>query len=634
MKKLIKSSILCLLVIVTIAYQYGCAKKSSDPVSPSTNDPQSSKIKSDQAYQMMENEMDKAVNGNYTNASSYDQINIGGANALYKEALNTNAGNMDAQFGAAISEIMCAYSDADINQLVKDLEQSFNDYGLGKIISRPIIPAKASQMIVPLEILAGNLFALNKIALKDPPLINRIQQVLSDKFLPRINYAIDRLNIIESHPDFEFIISSKMQGDLQLNPVRVYITEAEFINAGLQGVKAALEIFLIYNFDLPNYEQSTLINALNQNNTTFFVLKSDGQQRVASIKNDFNSMLTKAKSAINYLESVSGKKNDAIIKLGSGNVQQKDLDSVKKYLNMAYNSLTQNVSVKLNNADTDGNSYTVNINIGNYLNNLPNNPKKNLLPSYSITSVGTGKFDIKFSFDAQSYADFNFPDPTFCGLFPGMSNETLKRILQIDKEYGFELYGWLDNGMFYGSQSSYSLSLSTSAKTYTLNSDSYGSLYILIRDATTVPSNISKIELNYDGEKIGLSQINTNYEPLTITAKKYANCDIIVRSPKNLVVTSEKTNSRIKVAWLENDQNTSQYGYYTIYKKTNSGSFIKIVDNTYFGSLVYYDKSVTSGNTYTYRVEQGIDSYYTSSNWSHVLYPTVKRSTSEVAVSY
>ena len=636
-KKSILYIVNIMFAVSFVFFAISCGTKSTEPESNTDTpqiDTQGSKTKSDQAYQMIENEMDKAINGKYNNASDYDQLKFDGANALYKEAISLNPDNLEAQFGAAITEIMSAYSDSDINQLIKDCEQSFKDYDLGKIVSNPLLPTKPSNALIPVEILAGNVYFLNKVAIKDPPLISRVQQVFSEKLLPRIEYAIERLNIIEQHTDFQFVVSAKMQGDLDLKSVKIYITEAEFMNAALCGLKSAIEIFLVYNFDLPNYDKSTLLDALNQNNTTFFVLKSDSQQRVESIKNNFNLMLTKAKTGINYLETITGKKSDAVIKIGSGDVKQNDLDSVKKYLNMAINSLSQNVALNLKSADSEGNDYTININIGNFLVNLPENPKKDLLPPYTITSSGSDKFDIKFAFDAGSYDEFNFPDPTIKGLLPGMSNETLKRLLQIDEEYAFELYTWVNDGIdYYYNKPNYTLTLYTSANTYSLNSDYYGSFNKLFRDATSIPQIITKMELTAGGEKIELYQANTNYEQLAIQAKKSTYAEVMIRTPKNLFVNSDQTNKRIELTWADNNPNT-YYGYYDIYRKTNNGSFVKIVDGDYFYMFNYYDYNVTAGNTYTYRIEQGIDSYSLNSGWSHVLVPVQKRKSSEVSVSY
>ena len=164
---------LSVIFIISISFT-SCEKNPTESEISNTTDPALSKTKSDQAYVMLEGEFDKVINGSFSSVSDYDQLKFASANTLYKEALALDAANTDAAYGAAITEILSAYYDPDINALVKEFEPSANDGSLSKIMKQSIIPASTDQMSLPVAAIAENIFAMHKLALKNPPLISHV----------------------------------------------------------------------------------------------------------------------------------------------------------------------------------------------------------------------------------------------------------------------------------------------------------------------------------------------------------------------------------------------------------------------------------------------------------------------------
>jgi hypothetical protein len=598
MKKLKYS--LVINILLGFAVIFTSCQKDEDVTNP-TKDPTKSKEKSAQAYSMIENEFYKWVNGSYNSPSDFDQLNFASAAATYKEALALDPENMDAQFGAAITEILTAYADPDINSLIKQMDSVMSGDSFNKMLTSPGIASQTEQMVLPLAPAAVNVFAMHKLALTDPPLISKIQQVLRDKFLPRLEYASSRLAAIEANPAFKFTISGKMQGDPQMESVSIYPTEVFLMNAGLHGIRFGLEMFLIYKFELTDYSQSSLLNALQQNNQSFFVLASDGLQRAANCKTNLQGMVTKLKGAINALETISGNKSDAIIKLGNNGIKQADLDTVKTYLNKFETAITQDVSITIDDADTDGNTYTIKVNIGNFFNNPAQNPKAAYLPPYTVEPEG--EKGIHFRFNAETYADFNFPDPTMSGMFPGMTNETMKRLMHIDEAFGFKFGGWANFiGGYYGWNpiKNATVKIQTATKTYTKTTDNEGDFEFIIREATQNPEPITNIYINYGDGDIELKA--PLFSDLFIQAKHriYYNIDIPLK-PHNLTANIENNPLAVKLNWLV-DGSPSGYGTFAIERKIGTGNFEDISGPQNIWMYFYNDYNVTQGVTYQYRV--------------------------------
>ena len=56
------------------------------------------------------------------------------------------------------------------------------------------------------------------------------------------------------------------------------------------------------------------------------------------------------------------------------------------------------------------------------------------LPAYTVTAVsnGQGKYDAVLTWQAASFDKWIFPEPTFNGFLPGMTDSQLKQLLDIN----------------------------------------------------------------------------------------------------------------------------------------------------------------------------------------------------------
>ncbi len=598
----------------------GCKENPTD-TSTIKQDPTGSKTKSDQAYQMIENDMNDMISGHYNSTAKFDIMKFQSALSLYNEAVGLDTANTNARFGAAITEILSAYYDPEINKLVKEIDSSSWSGKTNPInppMQNPLLPALGKGSLFPMDMAAGNIAMTFKLALNNPPLISRIQSVIETYFLPRLDRAINHLSVLESNTAFKFSITGKMQGDPGLDPVSLYVTEAGLMKAGLSFLKFNLQMFLLYNFTLPDYNQSSLLTALNQNNTNFFVLRSDGVQRGTAAKQTLSNIAASCSTAVNNLRNVSGNKSDALIKLNTINDAQKTLDTILVYLGKFKTVLNSDYTVTVKNADSDGKTYDITVNLGNFLTNPPQNPKKDLLPPYTVTPSGTK--DIQLEFAAQTYNDFVFPDPAFKGLFPGMKSDTLKRLLYLDEVFAYKLSGHLNicgsyNSYYWGFDANIPVKITTNINTYTATTDGSGYFKFMIKNASASPQAITKYTFTYDGKEIEC-QLKGQTTTFSVAAKKSDWCSIYyILNPTNLTATRLSSSSvGLNFSVNNSSQNVASY-YYKVQRKSGTSGFSDITSNYsyYYSSYIFTDPSVTSGTAYTYQIlpkyEFGSSSY-------------------------
>lgn len=594
LKWLLRYSLLVLLTLTLVS----CSEE--DPIG--TPDPAESKTKSDQATALLETEMFNMINNNYNSLADLDQINMSAANSLFKEALTLDETNAQAQFGAAFTEFVMVYKDPDFNALLKDIDSAFNQENpLKKLLSPTLLPGGTAGMKIPVDDAGSAVFTMMKLAVKDPPLISRIQQVLRDKLLPRLEYAANLFAKLEANPSFKFVISGKMQGDPEMEAVALYPAEIYIMDAMMHILKFNVDAFLVYKFDIPNYNQSTLLAALNQNSTNFFYLAADGASRATMAKNDLNLVATKLLSGITSLETLSGNKSDAIIKIGNHGIKQNDLDTTKKYLNKFRDALTQDLRIYLKDADSDGNDYEIKINLGNFFTNPVQNPKVSFFPAYTVEPRGSD--EIQFRFNSETYDQFNFPDPTFGGLFPGLTNNMLKRLLYIDIAFAYRLKGHVNfpGGWFQGVQ----LKITAGNQNYTVDLEPNDHFELLVRDATSTSIEITRYSLLISGEEFELAMVNPN-DRFHIKSQERDWVEIrLPVYPQNLEGFAAGQNNII-LNWQ--GKPSVPWGEFNIYKKTGSGNF-ELNSSGYFG-MQYQDWNVNAGVSYTYKISNRINNEY------------------------
>jgi len=604
-------------ILYLLFFFVGCNQTDDAPTGPTT-DPTGSAVKSQQAYESLEIVFTQWADGNFQNASDFDALNFKTANNLYKEAINLDPDNKDAHLGAAITEILCVYADTSVNRIVKQWE-SFGDSQSDNPNPLPIknagLLSSTSQMVVPVNEMAKNLLKIYTVAKVDPPLISDMQRIIRDAFLPRINYAIEQLGFVENADSFKFRVSGKMQGDSKLAPVYLYSTEFMITDAMLQGVKSMLEGFLVYKFDLADYKQATLVAALQQNSTSFFYLASDGATHSQNAKAAINNMIDKMLTGITKLETVSGHQSDAVIKIGNDGLKQADLDTAKKYLNKMKTSMNSAITVHLDNVGTDETPMDIQVYLGKFFDNPVTNPKASFLPAYTVTASGTE--DINFKFNAETYAEFNFPDPTFGGVFPGMNNDNMKKLMEIDKEFAYRIYVYAEKENEYGWNQGIpfaTVKITAGSNVYTKQTDNWGNVDFFILTDNNIPYSVS---INYGSGDVELNQrVDVD---LIIRAKNDMSHNIHIPGlPPN--ISYSQSQGQISLNW----QNS---GKFIVQRSLGIGVTPTDYESLNYWTNYYQDFNVTAGLTYNYRLSTSTDPnfYFDNVYWYNDWEPLVPK---------
>lgn len=571
MKAILRRSTVVLAFVLGVLFP-ACESNPSDE-----NDPGTAAAKVAEAYTSMENV--------FSSPGSIEDKDFSNAERLYMEAVAAEPTNPTANFGAAFTRILGAFADTAIKNTINRWKD-FNPDGSSML--KFGIPAGTGDMTVPTAALSRNLVKIILAAKADPPTITEMQTMIKDRLLPRVEYAIARLAVVEQNQNFELRISGKMQGQPSANDVYLDLTEVYIMDAALHGMKATIEQFLIFRFDLEGYNTKSIVAALQPANASFFVLASDGAARAQRVKSSLVSSVGKIRSGVNFLKTESDNQNDDIIKRGTGGIAQSDLDTVLVYLNKIENALTGTFTVELKDADSDGNDYTIQVSLNNFFSNLPQNPKQAWFPAYTIDTTANGS--ILWRWQAQNYAGFTFPDPTFSGLFPGMSNETLKRIMYIDEAFAWRVDVSLYDNIWPPTAQTVKLMIN-GTEYLPKNSSYYGNYEFYIPDNNGQP--VQSIIVVSNNVNIPLTFLG-DIPVVRLKQSDYINADISM-APQNITAQYNSGQNNITV-------NFQQYSTYMIERSVNNGAFVRIDSiSTYY----YNDNNISPLTNYRYKALKG-----------------------------
>ncbi len=376
----------------------------------------------DNATAALENAMFTTINSD--NPLEPDGADFGLANDYYKETIQAVPNNRSAHLGAALTEILKLNSDTEVRSArdkFKDYVDTSDVFGKSKLrkthrsaIKTPL-DIQTNPLINPrLHSNKNELFQrftnVGKVAIGNPPLISEIQDIIKRKLIPALDYAITRLSFVEQDPTFVFIVTPRMQGDVDADPRELDMTEIKAFHAALLSLRASLKIFDAYNLDVTSYTVEGVAQALTLGSS--FLTLNPGQE-LASAKTDLSASMDTMIGAINFLQSETDNQDDDIIKIDPDGVSNDLLEDVKSTLDKVKNGLSNNVVFQ--DINDYGDSVTVSFQA---FFNAPIQDLKTKFPSYQVSVITNdcGK-DLFLKWNST-----DFPDPTFNGILPLVSS--------------------------------------------------------------------------------------------------------------------------------------------------------------------------------------------------------------------
>ncbi len=447
------------LTISLIFLGHGCGKKTTEPdeVTAAEEVALGNAAMETELYDLILTELDEVERP--------EDLDFSGPNAHYKKALQLDPNNLDANFGAGLTEILMVTLDNSVNSVFDEWDAYIDTGSLfapksaihpEKNFARGIVkrgfPTGKKDFLLPSNFLLSSISRIFYTALTDPPQIHEIQDLIDDVLLPKVDYALERLKKVTSDPGYSFIITPKMQGDLEEDALELDLTEIYLIITGLDLLKSLCSMAIAYDFDFPSYDSAGLAQVIPQD-SDFLSLRSGGGSKLASAKIAFLDACDDLENAIDFLRDETDPQNNDIIKIDPDGVADEDLDSILAYIPRVRNTLlaSENVTADFNG---DGIDQTVAFSAKAFFDNPISNLKRDLLPGYTtkVEKDSSGWWWDKEYFwvaviiwDANSFDQWFFPNPTVNGILPEITTDLMfKQTFGIDagdwkKEVRFEI---------------------------------------------------------------------------------------------------------------------------------------------------------------------------------------------------
>ena len=263
------------------------------------------------------------------------------SNSLYKEALDLDPENLDANFGAGLTEVLIITQDAEL-QNVFDEWEAFIDTGTvfepepggSSLFSMsnlyPIFIASSSIPGVSEHEITRSYFNLMKMGVADPPTIEIIQIVIEENLIPKLKSAIEYFEKVDDQSDYTFTVTPKMLGDLDEDPLELDLTEIFLMETQLNLISSISNMIVAYSFEFGVYDNAAIINSLSQG-SGFLALRTNGATAMSDAKTYLLAASSKLDEAIDFLNNETDDQSDDIIKISPDDLHESDLDSIIKY---------------------------------------------------------------------------------------------------------------------------------------------------------------------------------------------------------------------------------------------------------------------------------------------------------------
>ena len=321
-------------------------------------------------------------------------IDFSASNALFKAALVLDPDNLDANFGAGLTELLIFSQDQEVQE-VFDTWEAYLDTGspfvadtsLGKSIEQWGLQLPNTRSRTPLQILNDKQTAymylrLFRMMVSDPPTFDDIQQVIEQFFLPRLDYALERFEIVDDDADYSFIISPKMQGDLAATPVEFDLTELFVLEALVNIIRSFASVAVAYTVGPSAYDSAAVVEFLSQG-SGFLSLRSTGATQMGKAKETMLTASHKLDAAVDFLRAETDDQSDDIITIQVGELTEADLTEIK-LATADFRTDFENGVTLTEDWNGDGGLTDLTFNFGALFDN-PASDFKSLLPTYSVT---------------------------------------------------------------------------------------------------------------------------------------------------------------------------------------------------------------------------------------------------------
>lgn len=389
------------IAIVSLLFMFGCSSSTrvTNPVNPGAAEQET--VLGDQAL----------AGGDYT-----------AANTHYKAALAIDSSHPRANLGAAVTEVYLVQNDPEVAALIARL-QALTAAPASLRTGPPALGRPGARITSRLGLVSGRLYDPSSIGrmlgvlvlqgTADPPLLSEVQSVIKRKLIPRVQYAEDRLNQVETDPNFVMRLPPSITDEP--DTVEVDLGEVRVLDAVVNEVQGWLGIVVAYNFDVPNPVDLVPPDSLLGPLTNFGKLNTDGAAALSQARVDFLQAHTEFNAGVATIGGETDDQSDDVIPQAA--LLEPEFVDFRTTFDQVDASLNAPVDVLVR--DYLGVTRTIQVQLKNFFTN-PIADWKTKLPDHDFDTT-TG--------DPYILDPITFPDPIFNGVFPNMTNATWQSLI-------------------------------------------------------------------------------------------------------------------------------------------------------------------------------------------------------------
>ncbi len=376
--------------LVVFTFFLGCGEDDSgDDI---IIDPESAEEKVYEANDLLANALNDFING--PEPEEMGDIDFSEPYNTYLEALNYDYTNPTANFGAGLLELMMLSQNSDFEEMfnrIVDLmeDDSLFEAGGGSLFRNGGIifnPAEVKlPMMIPLHIAGSQMNSYKSIQEDNHPTISEIQDMIIDEVLTVFELAINRLNRVTADENFVFMVTPRMQGDMNEDPVELDLTEVYTTIAAVNVIRAYLYQFVSYDLDFDDYTGEAMVDALSQG-SSFLTLRQNGQTYMANALNAWRDGVEALVAGVMFLENEADNQFDDLIRIDPyDGISQADLDTMKSYFPHITSSLNSEAAIYIDHdGNPDNDDERIVISLKNFF-DPPVTDLKTLAPGYTVS---------------------------------------------------------------------------------------------------------------------------------------------------------------------------------------------------------------------------------------------------------
>jgi|GEM_PF-4756816 hypothetical protein len=369
---------------------------------------------------------------------------------LYKDAAAKDPSNSRANFGAAIFGFQSILDDpamVELQDLITSMEEEFPDGSAPKYVNSYFLGGLSKKapddpdMGDPLEgINTLMLFIQNSLSTND--ILEFIQDLIDSALIGQLNESISYMNKVHADNDFVFLITPEMTGEIET--YEIDLGEVYMFSAMMRAMRANLKIMNAYQLSygsIEDFDSEALIEMIadqDTNNGSFLTLRDN--TTLPSAEQDLIDALTMIENAVDYIKTETDNQDNDLIKQG-------DLMEADSEISIDMGQDEDNPIPLMRNATgiTDLSSKIKTLLSGPFDVEFPGA----ITVSFDISALlDNGITDIKsllplhewnlddmddpiYLVDSQGNRTQmpTFPDPTFGGLLPGMTQQGIEDLM-------------------------------------------------------------------------------------------------------------------------------------------------------------------------------------------------------------